>query len=136
MKNWLNKIYELNLLKNSSLQGSKIFSLDGKEKFCKVVAVYDGDTITVNMFIFGKIRQFKIRMLGYDTPEIRNKNLEEKQRGLAARDYLSDLILEKIVFVKCRGFDKYGRLLGTVYFEDICVNELMISESYGIPYFC
>ena len=55
--------------------------------------------------------------------------------GLNAKTYLSSRILDKIVLVKFKKEEKYGRLLGTIYYKgcDIC-NE-MITKGHAKPYF-
>lgn len=43
----------------------------------------------------------------------------------------------QLVYIKCRKFDKYGRLLGKIYIDknnNISVNELMIQNNYGYIY--
>jgi hypothetical protein len=41
----------------------------------KVVKVYDGDTCKVNLFLSpNSLKQFTIRMNGYDSPELKTKN--------------------------------------------------------------
>ena len=53
----------------------------------RVVSVYDGDTLTVEVR-----RQFRVRLLDLWSPEIRTRDLAEKRRGLAARDHLRQLL--------------------------------------------
>ena len=110
------------------------FNFDGEEKICKVVKVYDGDTIHV-VFLFNKqMTRWTVRMTGYDSPEMKSKNKDEKVAALAARDYLSSEIQEKIVILKCGKFDKYGRLLGTIIHDRQNMNEKMISLGHGYVY--
>ena len=46
----------------------------------------------------------------------------------------------RLVYIKCGKFDKYGRLLGTIYLKkdngilDNSVNQLMVKYNYAIPY--
>lgn len=128
------------LLSKTNLDTPK-FSLKGKKCYCKVVKVYDGDTITVNLLLHNKFSQFNIRMFGYDSPELRTKNLVEKEKGFEAQFFLEELLKNKIVFIVCDDFDKYGRLLGNVYVSKKdyklgkSVNDLMISSGHGVPYF-
>ena len=77
--------------------------------------VYDGDTCTADVDIGFKVtvRGEKIRMARINAPEIRGAN---RKAGLASRDYLRDLILDREVLLKTikdkRG--KYGRYLGEI----------------------
>lgn len=120
----------------------------------KVVDVYDGDTVRVACPMMGdgnKFVQLHIRMLGYDSPELRPPKSQpgrdnEKKLALAARDRLRDIVMGKIVSINIeRKGDKYGRRVGTVWttathddihalkFED-SVNALMMREGHGDPY--
>lgn len=120
----------------------KLFSLEGELKLCKVVDIYDGDTCKIVFELNNCLYKWNIRMAGYDSPEIRiskddPKREEKKLKGLEARDYLRNLILDKIVYIKCGDFDKYGRLLGTIFInkkDTISVNELMINNNFGYIY--
>ncbi len=100
----------------------------------KVLDVYDGDTITISFFLGSSIYKKNLRINNLDTPEIRTKNIEEKTKGLEARDYLKKMILNKIVKIDCKGWDKYGRILGNVSYDKIDISEHMISKGYGYAY--
>ena len=126
----------------------------------KVVDVYDGDSIklvlpfivkrTQNKYkIFDKffkrsdiiqLYKWNCRLAGLDTPEIRTRNLKEKDFGLQVRDKLREKILNNLLFVKCGMFDKYGRLLVTLYDtednfkKDYSVNKWLIDNNYSKEY--
>jgi micrococcal nuclease len=95
----------------------------------KVVKVYDGDTITVNIDLgFGiEMQEQKVRLLNINTPEIRG---EEREQGLISRDRLKERILDKEVILKTykdkKG--KYGRWLAEVFIEEENLNEWLINE--------
>jgi micrococcal nuclease len=105
---------------------------------CKVVDVYDGDTITVVLPFCGRLFKSKCRLLGIDSPEIRTKDLIEKGAAQAARDWLRRQILDRRVYLRCKGYDKYGRLLADVYQQEGCfppsLNTLMITNGYAVAY--
>ncbi len=65
----------------------------------KVVSISDGDTLTVLL----NRRQYKVRLSGIDAPE------SGQDFGTKAKNYLGDLIHEKIVSGICEETDKYGR---------------------------
>uniref|UniRef100_A0A6C0CKY6 TNase-like domain-containing protein n=1 Tax=viral metagenome TaxID=1070528 RepID=A0A6C0CKY6_9ZZZZ len=127
------------------------FSLDGKVKRCKVVDVYDGDTVKVVFYTKGGWYRWNIRMYGYDAPEKRlpkNKYTDDQMiylRSLErdATNYIKELILDKIIYIKCGEFDKYGRLLGLLYLKkkhvkkgyEKSVNKMMVNKGYGYEYF-
>ena len=132
------------ILKNSTKKTPK-FSLEGQTKLCKVVDVYDGDTCRVVFNHNGKINKWNVRMLGYDSPEMKpsksNPNRNEiKIRAKKSKEYLKSLIANtnnQLVYLKCGKFDKYGRLLGEIYIDlndKQSANDLMIINGYGYKY--
>lgn len=104
----------------------------------KVIKVYDGDTITVAAQPYEKsiLYRFTIRLFGIDTPEIRTKDVNEKKAAKYVRDFLSQLILNKIVMIRVMGKDKYGRLLAKVYERDANtdISTLLLIKRYCLPY--
>ena len=87
------------------------FTLQGHECMGKIVKVYDADTVHILMEVFGTLYRWKCRIMHVDTPELRTKDENEKKHGYMAKEALSNLILDKIVNVKCFKFDMYGRVL-------------------------
>lgn len=114
------------------------FSLNGYKTFAKCVHVYDGDTIHVVFKMPNSNECYKwiIRMMGIDTPEIKTKNTYEKQLATKARDFLRNLILDKMIIVECLDFDKYGRLLGDLYIEgnEMSLSNQLIVKGYAKAY--
>jgi len=100
----------------------------------KIVKCYDGDTVTIATIMDGKRVKFNVRMLGYDCAEIRSKNPQEKNVAKWAKEFITNLIYDKIVYVtKNEGYDKYGRLLLELSIDNINVNELMLNK-WGVVY--
>lgn len=93
-------------------------SLDGETYLGYCISVYDGDTVTVNIHSKFGNHQWKVRLTGFDAPELRTKDEEEKKHGKACRDMMIDLISGKFCIVKCGLFEKYGRLLGNIYIRE------------------
>ena len=118
----------------------KVFSLANKAFIGKVVDVYDGDTCKIVIYYKNEFVKFNIRMYGYDSPELKTKNTIEKQFSLISKQMLEKLILNKIVKIFCHDFDKYGRLLGSIFIndkntgEEIDVNNFMINKHFGYSY--
>lgn len=110
------------------------------EGLVKVLAVYDGDTITVAKCMDQTWYRFHVRILGIDTPEIKTTNAAEKQHGLKARDYLEELIGNQIVYIANICPDKYGgRFLARVTFiqDDKTVLDIashMIARGWAVAY--
>ena len=118
----------------------EIFSLNKKIFIGKVVDVYDGDTCKIVINLKNEFVKFNVRMLGYDSPEIRTKNDIEKNFAKISKNILETLILNKIVKICCSDFDKYGRLLGSIITiistgHEINVNEFMVDNHFGYSYF-
>ena len=99
-----------------------------------VLDVYDGDSIKVQIDLGFKIFiNRRLRLLGLDAPELRG---EERQDGLASRDWLRKQILGKKITVHTikdkRG--KYGRYLAKLYIdgEQSSLNDLLIKNGLAI----
>ena len=107
--------------------------------------VVDGDTIDVTIDLgFDLYKKERVRIAGVDTPEKRTRNLEEKELGIDATNWLKDK-LEGAIAGDCDliirtelvgGVGKYGRLLGWLYIGDSeqSLNEQMIVEGYAWEY--
>lgn len=110
-------------------------------KRAKCVKCYDGDTITLGVEFHGKNTRFSCRLVGIDTPEIRSKDISEKQLAQIARDFIRGILLHRIVNVIIHGVDKYGRLLVSVSTgtalsgtESGDISEHMISSGLAVRY--
>lgn len=103
---------------------------------CKVISVYDGDTITVAAFLNKdpQCYKFKVRLNGIDSPEMRGSSPNEKQHALQSRDALKEKIMDKIITLDITGLEKYGRVLATVYYKGENMNEWLLKNNYAIPY--
>jgi len=107
--------------------------------------VLDGDTIDVTIDLgFDLFKKERVRIAGVDTPEKRTRDLEEKELGIDATNWLKDrlegaLAGEENLTIRTElvgGVGKYGRLLGWLYVgdEDESLNEKMIEEGYAWAY--
>jgi len=112
----------------------ELFSLEGQEHLAKVVDVYDGDTIKCVFPIHNTLYRWNCRLSGVDTPEIRTRCGIEKKYGYKVRDCLRDKILNKMVYVQCNEFDKYGRLLVNILYDDCIINDWLIQNDYAFQY--
>lgn len=109
-----------------------------------VTAVYDGDTIAVDIDMGMGIwqRDMRIRLWRVNTSEVRG---EEREQGLKTRDFVRSLILDRDILLRTildkRGQDrtgKYGRLLGEVLVEDesgrmLNINKLLLEKGLATP---
>jgi endonuclease YncB( thermonuclease family) len=85
---------------------------------CKVVKVYDGDSVTLAWPRTGPhdphLCYANTRLYGIDTPELRGTRGKERSDAEACRDALSQLALGHLFLVSTvgpTGLDKYGRPL-------------------------
>ena len=120
-------------------QDVDLFSLKGNRYPCRIVSVYDGDTCTALFKMDKNFVKFKVRMLGYDSPEMKPRiNLpdreEIKKNAVLAKEALISKTKDKKIILECGNWDKYGRLLGTLYDGDLNINEWMIESEYGYRY--
>jgi len=92
-----------------------MFTLKGRTYIAKCVKCYDADTVHVVLKENNVYNRFCCRLMGIDTAELKTKNVEENEHAKKARDYLTNLIMNNAVYVVCHDFDKYGRLLITLY---------------------
>lgn len=92
----------------------------------KVVRIIDGDTLEIEGGV-------KVRLIGIDTPEMKNKNktidcfaaeAKKKAEGLLMN---KDVVLEKDVSET----DRYGRLLRYVYLDGEMINDKLVKEGYA-----
>lgn len=91
----------------------------GDELIGRVVGVYDGDTLTL---VTGGREQHKIRLAGIDAPEKR------QPFGQQSKSRLSKLAYNRIVRVTWNKRDRYGRIVGKVYLNDVDVSlEMVVS---------
>lgn len=112
---------------------AEFFSLEG-ERNARISKVYDGDTVHAIFKVGNSYCKFKVRLSGIDTPEIKTKDADEKKRALEARDWLHTKVFGKIVTLKCKEFDKYGRLLADIICDGTCLNQKMIDLNLGYAY--
>ena len=119
-------------LKNCTWKSCEPYIPDFNEG--RIIKCYDGDTVTIATILNNKVVRFNIRMLGYDCAEIKSKNAQEKQVAKWAKQFITDMIYNKMVkVVKNEGYDKYGRLLLELEIDGVNVNEVMLKK-WGVSY--
>ena len=114
-----------------------------------VERVVDGDTIDVIIDRgFKTWKKVRVRMEGINTPESRTRDLEEKKRGLAAKDRLVEIL--ELNNNKCvlhvSGVGKFGRAIASVFVTSLSpthddssltlinVNQQLITEGHAVSY--
>lgn len=106
----------------------------------KLKRVVDGDTCDAYIDLgFDVSVKKRIRFMGVDTWESRTRDLEEKQKGLAAKEYTKKMLEknEGVFTVKSHGVGKYGRVLGEIFIEgeDTSLNESLKAEGHAYEYY-
>ena len=111
----------------------------------KLDRIIDGDTIDAFIDLgFDISVKKRIRFMGINTPESRTRDLEEKAKGLAAKDRVKALLDGcKNITLKSHGVGKFGRCLGELHLDIIdgqekltlvSLNELLIKEGHAVAY--
>lgn len=121
-----------------------IFAFQSKISI-KNLKVLDGDTVKVT---FESGNKFSIRLIGIDCFETEPIHRAYKQayyshlsidqviyKGCEAKNYLENLYknAKNISFV-FQGIDKYGRVLGILYFDNININQHLLDKGLCLPY--
>jgi len=96
--------------------------------FAKVVKVHDGDTITLQ----AEFRDFTfpLRFLNIDAKEL-------NEGGEEARDWLKDMLEGEeveILIDSTNRVDKYGRLLGSVFYRGMNIGDEEIYLGLALPF--
>jgi endonuclease YncB( thermonuclease family) len=99
-----------------------------------VIKVYDGDTFTIANKMDGIWYKFQVRVNRIDCPEIKSKDLNEKNKAMQVRDYVASLILRNKVLLKGIQKDKYGRLLSEVFVGNVNLADHLIEKHYAVFY--
>ena len=101
----------------------------------------DGDTVDVTLDLgFDILYNNRIRLYGINTPESRTRDLEEKKRGLAAKDRVKELcpVGSSIILKTTKdGRGKFGRILGEIFVPGAVqsINQLLVEEGHAVEYF-
>jgi endonuclease YncB( thermonuclease family) len=138
-------------------KNTPFFGFEGETKQAKVMSVYDGDSVTIATLVYNVPYQFKCRISGIDTPELKPpKSIENRERhveaGFRARNRVAQLVTNcpvelddmrhkldiegntKLVDVVCGKFDKYGRLLIDVVHDKTTLSRVLIDEGVAKMY--
>jgi len=142
------------------------FILTGKFLPARLVDIIDGDSLVVILPVFDSYYKYHVRINGIDTCEIKSKNQDNKILALQARLELLCLITQSkttnttqkqeydinitrtdikrilnesvfLVYLECKDFDKYGRLLADVYSDSIksvCLSNYLLDKNLAYVY--
>ena len=107
--------------------------LDVREYEAELIKVLDGDTIDcyIDLGFDIKIKK-RIRYMGIDSWESRSRDLDEKEKGLAAKARNKELLEAGRFKLKSFGTGKFGRVLGEIFVSPEYVGE-HITECIANP---
>jgi micrococcal nuclease len=106
----------------------------------KLDRVVDGDTVDALVDLgFDTWKKVRIRFYGIDAYESRTRDLEEKEKGLAAKQRVIDVLNENNneFTLKSHGVGKYGRCLGEIFvgtLGETSLQRTLINEGHGVEY--
>ena len=86
----------------------------------EVFKVTDGDTIKV----ISDNELIKIRLAGIDCPEVK------QPWGIEAKTALTDLLTNKSIQYIAQGKDRYGRVIGKIFSNEIDINRLLVRQGH------
>lgn len=98
----------------------------------------DGDTVDVDIDLgFGLIySNQRLRLYGIDAWESRTRDLDEKEKGLAATAFVNEVapVGSKITIVTYKE-GKYGRILAEIFLDDYTnLNKLLTEKGHAERY--
>jgi endonuclease YncB( thermonuclease family) len=130
---------------NCTCENTPNYSYENLKKIVKILKVIDGDTIDIALHYedTGKIFKHRVRMYGLDTPEMHPSlsnpdRLKEIEASKQAKEALTKRLNENenLVVAHFHKFDKYGRLMATLYDKQgDDINKWMISSGHAQEYF-
>lgn len=118
-------------------------------KIKEINRIVDGDTVDATIDLgFDVLYKTRVRLYGINTPETRTKDLEEKAKGLAAKERLNEIINKAVhmghhLILQTKEKGKFGRYLGVIIIEDCRpdhdtrtdINQLLVEEGHAEPYY-
>jgi micrococcal nuclease len=134
-----NNIYENYMEDGTDIKWEDTVEFTFPIKGGRVIKVYDADTITIASklpYDDSPMYRLSVRLNGIDTPEMKGKGIldDEKEAAKNARDFVSNLVLNKYVRLDNIESEKYGRILADVYVGNIHLNEILLKERFAVKY--
>lgn len=115
-----------------------------KRIYARIIKVYDGDTCTALVTVGTEIIKIRLRLAGIDTPELKDepghkRSRKERELAEAAQRRLAELVLEKIILIEIKSWDKYGgRVVADLYInvdsKEENVSNILLNEGYAHVY--
>lgn len=96
----------------------------GEEYSGRVINVLDGDTVLVSRDDHLQA-PIKIRLVNIDAPE------KDQEYGMASRQSMLDMVLNKPVQVVTQAVDDFGRVIATLSVGDLNVNHAQVQRGWA-----
>ena len=102
----------------------------------KCLRVIDGDSLAVYISLgFDCYIEKHLRLLGIDCPETRGK---EKEKGKKAKQFVEEWFEgmedEWPLIIRTKKADSFGRYLALVFYQDECLNEILLEKGLAVPF--
>lgn len=110
------------------------FSFDGIDTFARVCNIHDPDTITVVFIWSDQPIKLNVRLDKIDAPELKSKIPAEAEVCRKGTKILQQLIGDKVVRITLGKYDKFGRVLSTVYSLQPIEDDLNYVNDYLLKY--
>ena len=149
-------LHLINIMENFNDTNTPVFSFNGINGMSRVVDITDGDTIKAIINFKYSYYKIIVRLNNIDKCETKSKCEENKNLGIEAKKRLYNLITNKtidtndkkqikqelnnncyLIYLKCYDFDKYGRVLGDIYYndtDDTSFSSILIKEKLAYVY--
>jgi len=108
---------------------------------CELVRIIDGDTAVFNIDLGFKtwILDEHVRFARINTPESRTRDLQEKALGLAAKDYVTEILDKAKPDIRLQTYKdagKYGRYVADIMVkiddEWKCLNDMLVESGHAV----
>ena len=105
-------------------------------KYGRVIDIINGNTITIatTLSYDEEYYKFVIKIKDIICPNLKSKDENERLCGIIAKDFLKDILLNKIVLVSNISVDSYGTILANLETDGLYINDLLIKENLAIEY--
>ena len=107
---------------------------------CKIKRIVDGDTIIadIDLGFYVWLNDVSIRILNINAPEIRTKDLTEKEAGLKTKARVEELLPvgSEVIVNTAIDKEKFGRILGDFLIDGKeSLGHILVAEGLAKPYF-
>lgn len=148
IKNINSNINQLQIQRDRKLLDNATYENTPLEQYhfavCKVLKVYDGDTYWVAGVVGNKCYRFNVRLMGVDCPEMKGGGEDSRDKARQAKQFVTDLMLNKIVGIKVVSNtkvdgklirEKWGRLLAYIYVDGVNLSDELVKMGLAKHYF-